>query len=881
MKPSAKAAAQGGQKQGTRQRAVQTRQHGEVIEWKGAYGWIRSDEKINHAEARKHGGRVYVNREDVRQNVWLYEGARVVFFAYADGDGIGAEKVAFEPEASTEGAQQNGTSGNAAAAPAERRIPGMPPPAAPEKATERRIPGMPPAPAKNRRARAAANPEGANSTTNGARSAPSAATGATNGAVRSAPAAAAAPSSPADAQPRPSGGPGAAAASFIGGYPAGGPPAASAGRALPVSSTAPSPMVSDVSTFGGGGSFVGAGVFATEGGYNCENSVAALAEDVAAAVLDDQLFDDQLPSNDSLVTKWWQCLAGDCCPISLDPLEELTCEPFGLFGVTDGDGRPPQQGVWGSQAAELVRRQSLQNVHWFNGMFLASFLVSSSQLIDPVNRRQLTRGECVSLDNYLAAHRLPAVHVTDVYDLQQAVSGSVSSGATDRIAALEREAASMLRSLFDFRSSRSRAPPPPPRPGGAVSMRPARPQGPGACRDIHDDNSQWPTPFMEDASRAASFSDAGAQRYQQRRVHEEGGLTVVDDSEFDEHWSSGTGVAAAASRGHDPTPSEMLNFNRQGASRPPKATYPARASAAAAAGGAPPGHIALASKSGNSSETAQVSFTVTGGARAARSMASSSRAYGTTGASGNTTATQGDGEEVGGHLQVCDSWVPDWATAELHQRTLEEVRAVEAMYAGAYELRSPDVYAHLRDCARRHVVSLQAQPLCFHVRQHVSGAGISFDCVLEFMLPPYYPAHVANVVIRNASASSSCDVGSDVLCGRPVLERLQQVMRKEVLAKAEGTEVVLRVLEWFSMRSAGELLRCSREIVAEQAVVAAPPVGAAASSEAESKRDRVEQARKDRLKDKYSESWDICNAFKKHGHCNAKNCQWRHELPNN
>lgn len=643
MKAGAKAAAPGSQnqKQTTRQRAVQTRLHGEVIEWKGAYGWIKPDEKINHAEARKHGARVYVNREDVRNNHWLYEGARVVFYAYADGDGIGAEKVMLEPETPAENGKLSDNSGNVSAAPAERRIPGMPPPAA----AERRIPGMPPPTTKSRRTRAAANTEAASSTAGTTRSAAVAASTASRPAAstsRSAAPPASSSSGPSTARPGKlsqeastmsheavgDSASGDSASCAGGGYlNTGFPPAAHSERDAAVWHTAPSVMAAAFNgpyrandfNPAGAAHLVNAGVAPIDGAFSCESSVAALAADVAAAVLDEQLLDEQQPSVTPIESRWWRCLAGDCCPISLDPLEELSCEPFGLFGTTDSVGEPPHQGVWGSQAAEIVGRGSLQNVHWFNGMFLASFLVSSGQLIDPVNRRQLTRGECLSLDNYLAAHRLPAVHVTDVHDLQQAVSGSVSNGTTDRIRALEREAASMLRSLFDFRSSRSRQPPPPPRSSGAHS-RPL--QGPGACRQLPEDDSDW---LGSLAGRANGPGDAGGAIYSQRRVHQEGGLTVVDDSEFDEYRGA-SAAAPVVLGGHDPTPADSLSFNRSGASRPPKAAYPSRSAMAAAA--APPGaagHIAF--KAGNSSEVAQVSFSVTGGARAARSTASSSRAF--------------------------------------------------------------------------------------------------------------------------------------------------------------------------------------------------------------------------------------------------------------
>ncbi|CAE8613769.1 unnamed protein product, partial [Polarella glacialis] len=91
--------------------------------------------------------------------------------------------------------------------------------------------------------------------------------------------------------------------------------------------------------------------------------------------------------------RWWSYLEGDCCPISLTPLEEMTFDPFGVLGTsTENPDALPTKGIWGKAAADEVRKDG-QAVHWFDGMFLASFLVSSGMLIDPVNRRNLSRGE--------------------------------------------------------------------------------------------------------------------------------------------------------------------------------------------------------------------------------------------------------------------------------------------------------------------------------------------------------------------------------------------------------------------------------------------------------------------------------------------------------
>lgn len=78
---------------------------GEVLTWKGNFGWIRPDIAVEHEEAWKHGGRIYVSRRDAEGT--LQCGSRVSFLAYSDGDGIGAVQVRLEsadgPDASAQG----------------------------------------------------------------------------------------------------------------------------------------------------------------------------------------------------------------------------------------------------------------------------------------------------------------------------------------------------------------------------------------------------------------------------------------------------------------------------------------------------------------------------------------------------------------------------------------------------------------------------------------------------------------------------------------------------------------------------------------------------------------------------------------------------------
>eukprot|EP00405_Crypthecodinium_cohnii_P062871 CAMPEP_0195001248 /NCGR_PEP_ID=MMETSP0326_2-20130528/1181_1 /TAXON_ID=2866 ORGANISM="Crypthecodinium cohnii, Strain Seligo" /NCGR_SAMPLE_ID=MMETSP0326_2 /ASSEMBLY_ACC=CAM_ASM_000348 /LENGTH=309 /DNA_ID=CAMNT_0040003577 /DNA_START=1 /DNA_END=931 /DNA_ORIENTATION=- len=140
--------------------------------------------------------------------------------------------------------------------------------------------------------------------------------------------------------------------------------------------------------------------------------------------------------------KWWEDL-GDCCPLSLTALEDLEYEPFGLLATDEGRNT----GVWGSLAMAALTGST--PVHWFDGKFLACTLVSQGQFRDPINMRLLTRGECVSLDEYLADKRLPAVQVAETFDLVAAgVSTGTEAEPRRRLQTLGQEASSLLR-IFD------------------------------------------------------------------------------------------------------------------------------------------------------------------------------------------------------------------------------------------------------------------------------------------------------------------------------------------------------------------------------------------------------------------------------------------------
>jgi len=72
-----------------RKRLSSESQLGEVVEWKGTFGWINPDEPLDHPQVQKKG--LYVRAEDVLTGS-LEKGQRVNFHIYEDSSGLGAEE---------------------------------------------------------------------------------------------------------------------------------------------------------------------------------------------------------------------------------------------------------------------------------------------------------------------------------------------------------------------------------------------------------------------------------------------------------------------------------------------------------------------------------------------------------------------------------------------------------------------------------------------------------------------------------------------------------------------------------------------------------------------------------------------------------------------
>merc|ERR1719316_1152671 len=69
---------------------------GVLQETKGHYGWILPLEEIDHPDAGKHQGGIYLDTRDIRRGTPLCKGDAVMFYLYVDSRGLGAEDCHLE-----------------------------------------------------------------------------------------------------------------------------------------------------------------------------------------------------------------------------------------------------------------------------------------------------------------------------------------------------------------------------------------------------------------------------------------------------------------------------------------------------------------------------------------------------------------------------------------------------------------------------------------------------------------------------------------------------------------------------------------------------------------------------------------------------------------
>merc|ERR1712183_449173 len=65
---------------------------GEVAVWKRKFGFIKPQEEVEHEDSAKHGGKIYIHRNDVPEDVEMKVGLKVQFHIFQDASGLGAEE---------------------------------------------------------------------------------------------------------------------------------------------------------------------------------------------------------------------------------------------------------------------------------------------------------------------------------------------------------------------------------------------------------------------------------------------------------------------------------------------------------------------------------------------------------------------------------------------------------------------------------------------------------------------------------------------------------------------------------------------------------------------------------------------------------------------
>lgn len=83
-----------------RERVLEERLRGTVLEWKGKYGWIQSDEPVDHPGAARRGGKIFISMQDIVSAERLDHGDIVEFFLFEDNAGLGAEDCRLAREGS-------------------------------------------------------------------------------------------------------------------------------------------------------------------------------------------------------------------------------------------------------------------------------------------------------------------------------------------------------------------------------------------------------------------------------------------------------------------------------------------------------------------------------------------------------------------------------------------------------------------------------------------------------------------------------------------------------------------------------------------------------------------------------------------------------------
>jgi hypothetical protein len=156
-------------------------------------------------------------------------------------------------------------------------------------------------------------------------------------------------------------------------------------------------------------------------------------------------------------TAWWSSLT-DECPITLEPLASLPYPPF-VLSPSDGGGKKAGNG-------NINNTKPTNNNFYFDGLALATYVVSQGNFVNPLTRQALSYDDCVLLDEYLCEHVYQGanyflkekISVREAYALRDSIKVKLGGGGgrlqnenqQRRAEILRDEAAVALRGLFVF-----------------------------------------------------------------------------------------------------------------------------------------------------------------------------------------------------------------------------------------------------------------------------------------------------------------------------------------------------------------------------------------------------------------------------------------------
>ena len=149
------------------------------------------------------------------------------------------------------------------------------------------------------------------------------------------------------------------------------------------------------------------------------------------------------------------CAQAPYTPVSVWPVKEQVV-PSHVLSKRDRELQILQQ-QWVGVSLQETRTETTEaptprHYNLYDGRALAYYLVSQLQFIDPLNRRDLTRDELLSLDQYLARHgfdkKFKVVEAYDAKGVTVSTAGAAGNTAAGRATILQQEAQVLLNSLF-------------------------------------------------------------------------------------------------------------------------------------------------------------------------------------------------------------------------------------------------------------------------------------------------------------------------------------------------------------------------------------------------------------------------------------------------